>query len=247
MEPNPTWTAWGKWLGSAGQPGTICKDVVDMLVARQIWESFNAIVGVAPIEARKNGTFHSWFNSSYARTQGLAIRRQVEARDDVVTLGRLLDRISKAPNVLSRERYLAELHPHNRPMGNEFFDQLTTPGAKAIDPSVPNHDLARLQDETKPIKRWIDKEVAHYDPQTGTFIEEITFGKIHAAIDLIFKTMNRYTRLLLGTTIAGSVAMTPWEAVFRVAWVPDESSWLKIMATVQETDHRRMGELASGF
>jgi len=47
MKPDPTWNKWSAWLGNEPQPGTIYKDVVDMMVARQIWESFNAIVGVA--------------------------------------------------------------------------------------------------------------------------------------------------------------------------------------------------------
>ncbi len=37
-----------------------------------------------PAEAKKYGPFRSWFNASYLQAQGLAVRRQVEARDDVV-------------------------------------------------------------------------------------------------------------------------------------------------------------------
>lgn len=163
MKPDPTWNKWAAWLGREPKPGTIYKDVVDMRAARQIWEGFQAIVGVAPDDAKRFGTFHSWFNASYVRSQGLAIRRQVEVSDDVVSLGRLLDRIAKSPNVLSLERYLAELHPDDRRLGNEFFDSLTAPGARAIDASVPLAHLKRLRDETAKIKTWVDKEVAHYD------------------------------------------------------------------------------------
>lgn len=241
MKPDPTWSKWADWLGRDPKPGTIYKDVVDMRAARQIWESFQAIVGVAPDEAKKFGTFHSWFNSSYIRSQGLAIRRQVEVRDDVVSLGRLLDRIAKSPNVLSRERYLAELHPDDRRLGNEFFDSLTTPGSMAIDPDVPLAHLKRLQDETAQVRKWVDKEVAHYDPKTGQFSEGLTFGDIHQGIDLIFETLNHYKRLILGSTTAGSVSMPPWETVFEVAWIPDAAAWRQVVEKVQENDRRRMG------
>ncbi len=243
MKPNPTWDTWGKWLGRDPNPGTIYKDVVDMLAARQIWESFNEIVGVAPEKARKHSTFHTWFNSSYLRTQGLAIRRQVEVSDDVVSLGRLLDRIAKDPFVLSRERYLAELHGGDRSIGNEVFDKLTSPGAKAIDPAVPTADLERLRAKTASIKTWVDKEVAHYDPATGRFSEGLTFGDIHQAIDLIFRTMNRYRQLILGSTIAGSVTMVPWQAVFRYAWIPDDEAWRAVIEKVDEKDRERMNQL----
>lgn len=239
VKPNPTWNRWADWLGRDPRPGTIYKDVVDMMAARQIWEGFNAIVGRAPDQARKYGTFHSWFHASYLRSQGLAIRRQVEVRNDVVSLGRLLDRIAKAPRVLSRNRYLAELHPDDHRMGNEFFDALTSPGAKAIDPQLPRRELKHLQDESRRIKVWVDKEVAHYDPKTGTFSQELTFGDIHQAIDLIFSTMNRYMQLIHGTTIAPSVTMPPWPAVFRVAWLPDDAAWREVMQAVAQTENKR--------
>lgn len=177
----------------------------------------------------------------YLRSQGLAVRRQVEVSDDVVSLGRLLDRIAKSPNVLSRERYLAELHPDTPQLGNEFFDELTAPGAKAIDPDVPQGHLERLRTETARVREWVNKEVAHYDPKTGQFSEGLTFGDVHEAIDLIFETLNHYNRLILGSTTAGSVLMPPWEAVFKVAWIPDDAAYRRVAETAQENDRRRMG------
>lgn len=103
MKSDPNWSKWVEWLGEEPKPGTISKDVYGMLAARQIWESFQEIVRVAPEEARKYGTFHSWFNASYLQAQGLAIRRQVEVSNDVVSLGRLLDRIAES----RRAPYLA--------------------------------------------------------------------------------------------------------------------------------------------
>ena len=241
MKPDPTWNKWSAWLGNEPQPGTIYKDVVDMMVARQIWESFNAIVGVAPENARKYGTFHSWFNASYLQAQGLAVRRQVEVRDDVVSLGRLLDRIAKSPNVLSRRRYLAELHPNDQRIGNKFFDALTAPGSEAIDPGVPMAHLERLRTETAQTRTWVNKEVAHYDRNTGRFSEGLTFGDVHRGIDLISETLNHYAALILGVTIAGSVVMQPWETVFKVAWIPDDAAWRRVMEVVQRNDRRRMG------
>ncbi len=36
-----------------------------MRADRRVWEGFNAALGVAPEEARKYGTFHSFFNGAY--------------------------------------------------------------------------------------------------------------------------------------------------------------------------------------
>jgi HEPN superfamily AbiU2-like protein len=240
MKPSPIWDKWVEWLGDLSEPGTIAKDVIDMRAARRVWEGFQTIVGVAPEEARKYGTFHSWLNGNYIRCQGLAVRRQVEVDDDVVSLGRLLDRISKAPSVLSRERYLAQLHPMTPDIGNEYFDSLVGPGADAIDPATPLEHLEALRQKTAKVKKWVDKEVAHYEKNTGQFSQHLTFGDVHQALDAIFEVLNHYCRLLLGTTIAGSISMAPWETVFRVAWIPDEAAWLYVAQTQQETDNRRM-------
>jgi hypothetical protein len=239
MKPNPDWKRWADWLGREPRKGTIYYDVVfNMRAARQIWEGFQAIVGVAPDRAKEFPTFHSWFNDSYARSQGLAIRRQVEVADDVVSLGRLLDRIAKAPNVLTRERYL-ELHAHNKRLGDKFFDDLTSPGAKAIDPEMPRRDLKRLRDETAKVREWVTKEVAHWDPKTGTFGEGLTYADVHEGIDLIFEVMTPYRQLILGDTIDVGVTMPPWYAAFTVPWIPNDEALETVTRVMQEHDDRR--------
>lgn len=240
MRPDEAWDKWAGWLGDVATPGTIAKDVVDMRAGRRVWEGFNAIVEVAPEEARKYSTFHTFFNGAYIRSQGLAVRRQVEVADDVVSLGRLLDRIAKAPHVLSRARHLGRLHPDTPQMGNEFFDALVGPGAAAIDPATPAEHLANLREKTAKVTKWVDKEVAHFDPKTGTFSQGLTFGDVHAGLDAIFETMNHYNRLLLGSTTAGSVTMDPWESVFRVPWIPDDDAWMQVVRTQHEMDDCRM-------
>jgi hypothetical protein len=240
VEADPTWDQWAAWLGREPKPGTIYKDVVDMRAARRVWEGFQTIVGGAPEDARKYGTFHSWVNGNYIRSQGLAIRRQVDLSDDVVSLGRLLDHIAKFPTVLSRERYLGELHPTTPDMGNEFFDALAGPGAKSINPATPLAHLDELRQGTAKVRNWVSNEVAHYNKKTGEFSEGLTFGDVHEAMDLIFQVLNHYNRLILGSTTAGSVTMPPWEAVFRVAWIPDEDAYRHVAQTQQETDDARM-------
>jgi len=240
VKKNPTWDKWAEWLGKEPKPGTIYKDVVDMRASRRVWEGFQTIVEVAPKDARKYGTFHSWINGNYIRSQGLAVRRQVEASGDVVSLGRLLANIAQAPNVLSRARYLAELHPTSPEMGNEFFDALVGPGAKAIDPATPLAHLEELKEKTAKVRDWVSNEVAHYNLGTGKFGEGLTYRDIHQAMDLIFDTLNHYNRLILGSTTSGSVTMDPWEAVFRVAWIPDDAAYRHVVLTQQETDDRRM-------
>ena len=240
MKPNATWDKWAEWLGREPKPGTIYKDVVGMRASRRVWEGFQTIVGVAPEDGRKYSTFHSWANGNYIRSQGLAVRRQVDVRDDVISLGRLLTHSAAQPNVLTRERYLAVLHPDDHQMGNEFFDNLVAPGAKAIDPATPTAHLEELRRKTAKVRDWVSNEVAHFSKKTGHFSVGLTFGDVHESMDAIFEVLNHYNRLILGSTTSGSVTMDPWEAVFRVAWIPDDDAWRYVALTQHETDNRRM-------
>lgn len=170
-----------------------------------------------------------------------AARQRV--RDDVVSLGRLLSSITKSPGTITRERYLAELHPETPEDGNAFFDAIAGRGADALDSTIPQEQLQNLRDKTARIKTWVNKEVAHYDPRTGEFSAGLTFGDVHQAIDLIYTTMNRYQQLLLGVTIAGSVIMSPWEAVFRVAWIPGDEAYRRVMEAARDKEQERMSRL----
>jgi hypothetical protein len=63
---------------------------------------------------------------------------------------------------------------------------------------------------------------------------------MHECMDAIFETMNYYKQLLMGSTTSGTVTMAPWEAVFRVAWIPDNEAWEQVVRIQQETDDRRL-------
>jgi hypothetical protein len=163
----------------------------------------------------------------------------------VSSLGRLLDQIAKAPDVVSRSRYVDLLSPMDHKQGNEFFDALTSPGARTIDPAVPLAQLERIREETRTIRNWIDTSVAHLDQRTWTFELDtsFTFVDLDRAIDSLFTTMNRYTQLLLGRAVVGSVSMPPWEAVFRVPWIPDDDAWRNLRETIDSRDRVRLTSL----
>jgi hypothetical protein len=91
IDPDNEWATWQRWLGDEPKGQTIYA-VVEMLAFRKIWRGFAAIHNSAPEQARSNATFLWWVRWNYARAMGSAIRRQVDVRDDVVSLGRLIDR-----------------------------------------------------------------------------------------------------------------------------------------------------------
>lgn len=236
MTDDDAWDLWSEWLGREPTVGTIHKDIIDMLAARRVWRGFNAIVAEAPLGARKYGTFHSWFNASYARTQALAIRRQMDSRDDVISLVRLLKQVASRPSVITRQRYLERLPSEAKSLGNGFFDTLVADGEEVLGRERPKRELEDLLLTTGQIITWVNKEIAHYDPKVGEFSQGITFEAIHGAVDMIFNTMNRYQQFFFCATVHRSVLLPPWEANFREAWLPTREAWERAANQVRELE-----------
>jgi hypothetical protein len=167
VDPDARWERWRTWLGEHPKPLSIYDDVVAMMAAHQVWDTFDRIYGAAPEEARKYATFRSWTAQNYVRFQALGIRRQCDTRDDVISLGHLLREIAANPEVLSRERHRSLHSEDMQDEAGRWFDDLAGPGREFIDPAIPEQDLAGLLDETQPVREWVNKEIAHYDKQRG--------------------------------------------------------------------------------
>ena len=208
---------WGEWL-----EGPIYQDIIGMVAARQIWQDFQDLVDEAQRNAlRTFGTFNSWLSRSYAATQAVGLRRQAEVRNDVVSLGRLLDRMARYPAIVSRERYMADVENGLQKLATEWFEAFAIPGADILNPAIPAQDLEDLIARTAHVRRWVNKAVAHWDDGAHRYGNMgLTFGHLHELVDFVFGLLNKYSQIVRRTTIIGEVAMDPWQEAFRVAWLP---------------------------
>lgn len=201
---------------------------MEMLVFRKIWRGFALIHDSAPDQARKNATFAWWIRWNYARAMGSAIRRQVDVREDVVSLGRLIDRVWRYPTVLTRERFHA-----NPGQGSSIaegnFEALAGEG-DFINPEIPAQDAEDLRTKTATVRGWVNKAVAHADAKGR---DAPPLEEVHASIDAIFELFSKYYTLVHGPVVGGDVLMSNWPVVFRVPWIPDEQ-WVTISQAVSE-------------
>jgi hypothetical protein len=226
------WEVWRSWLGSEPKGATVYAEVVEMLVFRKIWRGFALIYDAAPEQARKNGTFVWWLRWNYARSMGSAIRRQTEVREDVISLGRLIDRVWRYPTVLTRERFVAmQGIEDDAPMVNGWFDDLAGSG-DYINPEIPAQDLEDLQERTEVVRGWVNKAVAHKDAKGR---DAPPLEQLHACVDVVFELFNKYSQLIGGRSIHGDVAMTAWPVIFRTQWIADER-WNELATQVERVD-----------
>lgn len=234
MDEEQEWKLWRTWLGEEPKNPSISEDVVSMYAARAIWWGFNAIYGKAPEEARKNATFQQWIASNYFRSQALGIRRQTDLRTDVISLAALIKRVAEAPQVLSRERF-SDAHGLDEYADQDFDDVIGVAGLDHIDSATPLDDLKRLRDGTESVRTCVTKEVAHYDPNKGTFEVDLTFGDLHSAVDLVGELFQKCNSLIRVEHLAlDKRVMSAWPVIFRVAWIPDEESMRAAMKQVVE-------------
>jgi hypothetical protein len=244
MDPEARWDTWASWLGEPDQEGTICEQLVSVLASRQLWDGFQAIVGSSPAEARRPGLFHAWVNTNYVHTQVIAIRRLADERKDVRSLTRLLNDISQHPTVITRERFLSRLYPHDQAEGNKAFDVLAGTAAHVISRERLRHDLGSIKEQTAAARKLANTLIAHRAAATERFTTAVSHGDLHRAIDLIFKVFSRYYRLIRGASLAPVVALGAWESAFRVAWIPDDETHERVAAAIQEAERRRAAEMS---
>ena len=82
-----------------------------MVARRQIWDSFRIVLDHAPDEVLTNGTFQSWTMGNYLAAQGMAVRRRVDRRDDVISLARAAA-VRKVLETHNRGRMHDRKHAH---------------------------------------------------------------------------------------------------------------------------------------
>ena len=227
--PDDEWALWREWLGEDPQGRSIYAQVVELMGFRQIFRGFALLYDAAPEEARKNATFVWWVRWNYARSLGSAIRRQVDVREDVISLGRLIDRIWRYPTALTRERFLQVNASADPEEANRRFRDLAGEG-EFINPEILAQDLETLREETADARRWVNTAVAHHGARER---ETPTLSELHRCVDVIFDLSNKYVQLLQGTTVAREPLMSNWPAIFKVAWIPHDQ-YPKIMRQIQE-------------
>jgi hypothetical protein len=81
----------------------------------------------------------------------------------------------------------------------------------------------------------VNKAVAHKDAAGR---EAPPLSEIHGCIDVVFERFNKYGQLIRGVGTVGDVVMTPWAAVFRTQWTPDDQ-WQELASKLDRVDLER--------
>jgi hypothetical protein len=163
---------------------------------------------------------------------GTAIRRQVDIRDDVISLARLIDDVWRYPTALTKARYF-EMHEdmdeHLESMAEGWYRDMAGEG-DFINPEIPAADMQTLRAETKVVRDWVNSAVAHYSQKEKKFSGSVAppLSQIHSSLDCIAKLFRKYQSLLNGFGVADPI-MPFWQASFRVPWIADAAAYGKLV------------------
>lgn len=151
----------------------------------------------------------------------MAVRRQADRNPRVVSLGRLIDEISKDAQRISKAAFIdLWTDPRRHSEAEALFDERFGGGiGDHLDPAIPRQDLEALERSAEGLTAFVDQHVAHSDAKAVGGLP--TFNDLDAAVDQIGDLFAKYTLLL---TAAGMVTLVPviqhdWEAVFRQPWM----------------------------
>ncbi len=226
MESDLQIDEWIEWLH------IIEKDIYELLMLRYVYLEVKNIVDANP-KIQTDGYFYQWLGITYSKTASIGVRRQVDARLDVISLGRLLADIQHSPEILSLARfesmYTKDYNPNTeeerlfynleQTRAEEEFRQFSGKVQVHVDPSSVSNDLIQLRLTCQPIVKYVNKRVAHRDEKHFTTYP--TYPELDRAIDHLSDVLKKYELLIRGVLYDGK-NVTPqwdWKEVFKMAWI----------------------------
>jgi predicted nucleic acid-binding protein len=213
LPPDSRHETWRHWLE------TIDKDITSVYANRAAWKEIMGIVAEHP--AMPPSHFFALMAQNYATTQAVAVRRQDDKGQSVVSLSRLLSDIADHPETLSRQRYVA-LYPKGMQwVGDKEFDKFAGGDGDLVDADAVRADLDLLHSNSEAIRTYVNKRIAHHEESPPPIFVTPTFSDLDEAIDTLGSLLSRYALLLTGVSrsVIAPVPQYDWLAPFRIPWL----------------------------
>jgi hypothetical protein len=188
--------------------------VYDLVYARRWWFRLGDIVDHNPALPDEDNLY-TVLGDWYARYVAVGVRRHVDASTDADSLLRLLNTLAEYPELTLSAQELARLYPPGM-AGVAPSDLLSRLG-----PDWPAAYIERLVRVADPIRRYVNKHVAHL-----TRVESpATYKDLHDALDAV-----------IDGTLAAQFALTG-SAPRRESWetAAEQFDWAKTLRVVWVT------------
>jgi hypothetical protein len=200
----------------------------DVLMNNYIFAEVQKVIESNERLANTGNHFFVYMGRSFADSLVLAVRRQLDTRNDVISLHRLLNDLTKPPLVFTRDYFLwfwkVKLCPiasHiTLEVGRKTFDELVGPDKSHLERKQIQSDISVLKLRSQLLIDYANHHLAHYSdkPPLRVYPKSIDLSE---AIDDIHRLIRKYYTLLTGT-ILNDFAPTflyDWKAIFTFPWI----------------------------
>lgn len=209
---------WRRWLKIIGN------DLGWLLTSHDIFEEVQKIIK-SNKKIQSPNLFYRWIKDNYAARIAVGIRRLVDPDRKykrAISLYRLIEDISKHPDAINRKYYISQYHKWMQKEGlaDSDFDIFGNKRDTLISVYKLNNDMKRLQRETKRIRTFTNKWIAHYDLK-GRIRRMPTFKDVDEALKVVDAIFCKYYLLLTrgGMTTRKPVLQYDWKKPLRYAWI----------------------------
>lgn len=205
---------------------SIESEVIRMMGNKKIFEE---IVEISKKNSQINqgNSFWDFLKESYIALMVSAVCRQIDTDERSSSLANLLRTILFNPTViqsLNKDWYSEQYHCDNdifpgfmEGIGKGDFEEHF--GSKEyIDPAIIYIDLKRLEEDTKEIRKYRNKRVAHQDRKEQIF--KANYNDLDKAVETVRSLASKYYLLLKqGGNDLIPIDQTDWQKILTVPWI----------------------------
>lgn len=190
---------------------------------------FQEIIEISKMNSQinKGNSFWDLLKESYVALMVSAVCRQIDTDERSTSLVNLLRTILFNPTViqsLNKEWYSEQYHRDDdifpgfmEGIGKGDFEEHF--GTKEyVDPAIVYMDLKKLEEDTKEIKKYRNKRIAHFDKKESLF--KANYDDLHKAMETVRSIASKYYLLLKqGGNDLIPTDQTDWQEILTVPWI----------------------------
>lgn len=214
MSNDDLFNKWNVWLEA------IYDDVQGLLINRHIYQETQEVIRANP-RIQIESAFYEWMGIVYASTQAIGVRRQVDARPEVVSFASLLGEIKEKPEILSRQRFTTLYGGTgvSKEDSDLDFEKFSGKDQPHVDPQRVEADLAEMKKKADKIRMYVNKRITHFN--RSDFKNAPIFADLDDSLDFLETLLKKYLglfRVNMPVSIA-PVWQYDWKKIFKTPWI----------------------------
>lgn len=182
---------WQEWIN-----GDLREHMNRMFGMREIFRSWNDMLGETNHPPHVSGMFHAWVVDNYVKGLAVAVRTACDDNKRSKSLLRLLRSVKRHQSLL----------------------------VPAINPLIIQDDIDELLDLSANVKQYVNMRVAHVG-QNPPHYGGLSVGDIHQAADRAYEIYHRWHERLCNVVLypptVTEVLGQSWEYAFTRAWITE--------------------------